>query len=393
LDAANAIAVYRMDPGDGSLVLKSRVPVPGGPFSMAFRPDRSVLYVAQRKAKTISAFAVDRGTGALTLLNTVSAPDDPVTVMTDRTGRFLLSTYYGASRMAVHPIDMIGRVTAEPAENRATGANPHFILTDPSNRFLYVPNTGAAKILQFRFEAATGKVQPLSPPEIATAEGAGPRHVAFHGTRDIAYVVNEKNATVTAYAMDKDRGTLSTLQSLPTLPAGFTDSNACADLHLTPDNRFLYASNRGHQSLAGYKVDSAGNLAPNGFYPSQKSPRSFAIDPTGNYVFVGGQGSDSLASYRIHAATGALEPLQVIPTGGSPVWVLAVESKEAAMGLEKPDRAGPGQGNRRPGVVAGSRFYDLLGRESAGRFRFLGSVESVGRSPVPPLETWNHSPP
>lgn len=382
VEASNAIEVYAMDPETGALEKKTAVAVPGGPAPLALSPDRKVLYVSQRPAKTLSAFAVNRATGALALLNTVTAPENAVYIATDRTGKYLLSAYYGGARMAIHPIAGDGKLAAEPVENRVTGTNPHFIMTDPSNRYLYVPNTGAGKILQFGFDAATGKVQPLSPPEVVSAPGAGPRHFIFHGSKDIVYVVNEKNRSLTAYAMNPAQGTLSPLQTVPTVPSAYTGENACADIHLTPDNRFLYASNRGHQSLAGYKVDPVtGQLTSIGWTKTPQTPRSFAIDPTGKFLYAGGQSADSLASYRIDQATGALAPMKVYPTGESPAWVIAVLLQEGPVSL---DRAAAREDGREgmpfgPGLQGG-RFYDLLGRswrEGAASRRITGSTPPI----------------
>lgn len=383
-ESSNAIGVYQMDPEAGSLELKATLPVTGGPAPLALSPDQRFMYVSQRPAKTFSAYSVNRGTGALTFLNTIAAPENAVHIATDRSGRYLLSAYYGAARMAIHAIGGDGKLVSQPVENLATGANPHFIHTDPSNRYLYVPNLGAGKTLQFSFDSATGKIQPLNPPEVNAAAGAGPRHFTFHGAKDILYLVNELNRSLTVYAMDPAKGTLSPLQTLPTVPGTYSGSNACADIHITPDNRFVYASNRGHQSLAGYRVDAVtGQLTAIGWFTAPTTPRSFAIDPSGKFVFAAGQSADTLASYRINQTTGALEPLKLYPTGDSPAWVLAVRFQEGPSAAGRAGVRGQGEGARHGEkmVVENSRgfrgrVYSLLGR-------LLGSRRETAATPAP----------
>ena len=179
---------------------------------------------------------------------------------------------------------------------------------------------------KYYFNPETGKINPTEPRAVSTAPDAGPRHFDFHGTKNIVYFVNETNSSVTAYHLNHTTGTLSPFQTISTLPESFTGQNTCADIHLTPDDRFLYASNRGHESIAAFAVDSgSGEFTTIGQYSTVKEPREFDIDPTGNFLIAVGEYSDSLASYRIHQGTGELETLQLIYVGDRPSWVLAVD--------------------------------------------------------------------
>jgi 6-phosphogluconolactonase len=187
-----------------------------------------------------------------------------------------------------------------------------------------VPNTGADKVLQFKFDPATGKLSPNSPAELATGTNTGPRHFWFHPSRNYVYFVNEKGSSVTCCRLDTQAGTLSAFQTIPTLPADFAGNNTCAHIETTPDGKYLYASNRGHDSLAVFSVDpSTGRLTAMGQQPTEKTPRAFAIDPSGRYLFAAGQASNQLASYRI-GDDGRLQPLNVIPIGKGPAWVQIV---------------------------------------------------------------------
>jgi len=315
-----------MNPETGGLDSVDTELVSGGPASLALDPTKRFLYIAQRSADSISAYNIDHQTGELTYLNTISAVDNPVYIATDKTGRFLLSAYYQANKVAIYSIESDGRVKGPAIQIFSTVNTPHAILTDASNRYVFIPNKIADKILQCQFNPETGKISPIDPAAVSTAPGAGPRHFDFHGTKDIVYFVNETNNSVTTYHLNNTTGTLSPFQSLSTLPESFTGENTCADIHLTPDDRFLYASNRGHDSIVAFAIDSgSGELTTIGRYATVGEPREFDIDPTGNFLYAAGEYSDSLASYRIHQETGELETLQVVYVGDKPSWVLAVD--------------------------------------------------------------------
>jgi 6-phosphogluconolactonase len=232
----------------------------------------------------------------------------------------LLTAYYGAGKAAVYPIESPGIVGDKATEIVTTDKNPHSIMADPSGKFVFVPNTGADKILQFQFDNRAGKLTPNNPPFVDTEPGSGPRHFYFHPTRKHVYVVNEKNSSVTAFELQPP-GTLKAFQTISTLPDGFQGSNTCAHIEITPSGKFLYASNRGHDSIACYAIDSdSGQLTSLGQQPTEKTPRAFSLDPNGKFLLSAGQGSGQLATYRIEDS-GKLRPLSVYTVGKGPAWV------------------------------------------------------------------------
>ena len=205
------------------------------------------------------------------MLGTVSAGHAPTFLAPDRTGRYLLSAYYQGGGAAVHHLGADGAVGAPPLDWLATAAGAHAIATDPSNRFAFVPhiarlndnvleppkeNPGPNMIMQFRFDAQTGRLTANSPSRVEPTERLGPRHYCFHPTLDLVYFSNEQGCSVTVYRLDRATGTLSAVQTITTLPAGFTARNTCSQIHLTPSGRFLYVANRGHNSIAGFAVDA-----------------------------------------------------------------------------------------------------------------------------------------
>lgn len=322
----NRIAVYSVDPESGALSLVSSTEVDGAPGSLALAPTGDYLYAALRSSKSIATLRVDPASGALEPVDVASAVDNPVYLATDATGRYLLTAYYGAGKVAVYPIEQDGRVGGEPLGVFDAEANPHSILVDRSNRLVFVPNTGADTILRFRLDPETGELTPNPQAKVTTEPGAGPRHFVFHPTQNFVYFVNEKNSTVTVYWLDPTRGSLTSVQTLSTLPEDYSGPNTCADIHITPDGRYVYASNRGHDSIAAYEVDlECGRLKAIGQTPTEKTPREFDIDPTGRFLYSAGQGSGRLASYRIDQDSGELTPLDTYEVGASPAWVLCLQ--------------------------------------------------------------------
>ncbi len=319
----NAIGRYRLQRDTGDLVHLDNTPLPGAPGSLALSADKQFLYAAVRSVESVASLRVNPGDGALKLLGTTKVAGNPVYLTPDRSGKHLLTAYYSGNKTAVYPIASDGTVQPSATSLLGTGANPHCIVPSPDGRFVLVPNTGADKILQFQFDPATGKLTPNAIPEILTPKGDGPRHLVFHPSGKFLYAVNEKGSSTTAFQFNSSTGTLTALQTLPTLPADFTGNNSCADIEITPDGKFLYGSNRGHDSLARYAIDAAtGRLTALGHTPTEKTPREFAIDPTGRLLLAAGQSSNRLAVYRLDPATGALSPLAAHPCGKSPAWVL-----------------------------------------------------------------------
>jgi 6-phosphogluconolactonase len=235
-------------------------------------------------------------------------------------------------------------VGALPLDRQATAAGAHAISTDPSNEFAFVPhiarlndnvleppkeNPGPNVIMQFRFNAQTGRLTPNSPFRVEPTERLGPRHYCFHPRQPLVYFSNEQGCSVTGYRLDHATGTLSAAQTISTLPDGSTARNTCSQIHLTPSGQFLYVANRGHNSIAGFAADAAtGHLTVVGHVSTEAVPSAFALDPAGLFVFAAGSASGRLASYRVNNETGALTPLVAYAVGRRPMAVLVTRVGE-----------------------------------------------------------------
>jgi 6-phosphogluconolactonase len=322
------IVQFTMDPATGDLEPQGEVAVPGGPAPLAVDPARQFLYVARRGERKLSSYRIDQGTGGLASIGTVDLASDPCFLSTDRRGRFLLSSYYEGRGVTVHPIGDDGAVGNPPVERLETARGAHSIQTDPSNRFAFVPHIagrGPNEIWQFRFDAQTGHLTPNSPPKVIPDQPVGPRHFCFHPSKDMLYFSNEQGCNVTAYSFDKEAGTLSPLQTVSTLPDGFTGQSSCSKIQIASSGKFLYAPNRGHNSIAGFTVDgTTGLLTSIGQTPSETIPRAFGIDPDGKFLYAAGLESGRLAAYRIDQNTGVLQPLKFYPVGARPMWVMII---------------------------------------------------------------------
>ena len=341
LQDEDKILMLAMDAATGHLTPQGEVPVAGGPSPLTISPDRQVLYVGYRHVPAISSFRIDPDTGGLTPSGTVAPEAAPTFLATDRTGRFLLSAYYQGAHVAVHPLGEDGAVGAPPCDTLATAMGAHAIQTDPSNQFAFVPHiarfndnvleplresAGPNAIWQVRFDARTGQLSPNTPLRVEPATRLGPRHYCFHPTLPVVYFSNEQGCSVTAYRLDPATGTLTACQTLTTLPEGFTARNTCSQIHLTASGQFLYVGNRGHNSLAGFTVDAAtGQLTALGQVATEAVPSAFGLDPAGQFVAAAGTATGRLAMYRIHDETGALTPLATYAVGQRPMAVLVTQ--------------------------------------------------------------------
>jgi 6-phosphogluconolactonase len=316
--------IYRLtfDPATGALTEPVLAVETKNPSFLALHPSGRFLYAAGEvssfegaKTGVVSAFAIDPKTGGLTLLNQqASAGADPCHLVVDRTGRALLVANYSAGTVAVLPIGADGRLAPASSVRTHEGSGPnagrqgkphaHGIYLDAAERFALSPDLGADRIFVYRFDAAKGTLEPHG--AFPLAPGSGPRHLAFHPSGKFLYVINELLSTVTVFSYDAEKGELATLQTLGTLPAGFSGTSWTAEIAVSPDGRFVYGSNRGDDSLAVFAVDpKTGRLAPPGFAPvGGKTPRHFTIDPSGGYILAAHQGSGSIAALRIDPATG-----------------------------------------------------------------------------------------
>jgi 6-phosphogluconolactonase len=220
----------------------------------------------------------------------------------------------------------LATLPGDPGPNRKEQASshPHDCPFDPAGRFILVPDKGLDRVFAFRFDATGGKLTPNDPPFIATREGAGPRHIAFHPTMPFAYVIDELDSTMTTYRYDPARGALQPVQVAPTIPPSFTGNNTGAEVAVAPSGQFVYGSNRGHDSIVIFAVDRAqGSLTPVGWEPTQgKTPRFFGLAPGANFLYAANQDSDTIVTFRINQATGRLAPTSQIVKVGSPVSIV-----------------------------------------------------------------------
>jgi len=324
---SNEVQVFSMDANAGSMTLVEKVPFVGiekaGPSTpMAVSPDKHILFVGVRSQPfTVVSYAIDPKSGKLQHLGNSPLADSMAYIATDRRGQFLLSASYGGNKIAINPIDARG-VAQPPSQVIPTGLNAHAIQADPSNRFVLATNLGSDAVLAFKLDAETGRLTPNQPPETKVAEKSGPRHFVFHPNGKFVYLVHELNGALIAFGYDADKGQLHDLQHASALPPGFDGKPWAADIHLTPDGRFLYASERTSSTLAGFRVDATtGQLTAIGSVPTEKQPRGFAIDPSGRFLAAVGELSDGMTVYVIDQTSGVLSKQASYPVGKKPNWV------------------------------------------------------------------------
>ena len=339
--SSKGIYVSRLNTATGALtepVLAADTP---SPSFLALHPSRDLLYAVNeigdyegKRAGSVSAFAIDRKTGLLKLINRQpSGGGGPAHISTDRKGTHVLVANYGGGSVAALPIAPDGslRPMSGFVQHSGSSVNParqkephaHSIDLDPSGQRAYVADLGLDKILIYRFDAGAGTLQPSEPPFATVEPGSGPRHVAFHPSGRFTYVINEMVLTVTAFARDAASGALKTLQTISTLPEGVKppQNYSTAELTMHPSGRFLYGSNRGHDSITVFAVDqSSGQLTFVHNEPTGGStPRSFGIDASGRWLLAANQRSDSILVFRIDQASGKLTATGTRISVGAPV--------------------------------------------------------------------------
>src|SRR5215510_8866486 len=307
------IARFDLDAGSGKLVPRGETPAAGAPSAFALSPDRRVLYIGYRGTPAIESCRIDSVSGALTSLGRIATEHAVTYLAPDRTGKYLLSAHYQGGYAAVHALGSDGAVSGPDIARQNDN-----VLEPPKN----IP--GPNFIAQFRFDAATGRLSPNAPFKLDPPGPIGPRHYCFHPTLDLAYFSDEQGCSVTAYRIDRASGTLTAVATTPSLPAGVSVRNTCSQIYLTPSARFLYVGNRGHNSIAGFAVDSAGRLKSAGHAPTEAVPTAFGLDSTGTFLYSAGTATGRLDSYRVDGGTGALTPLDVYTVGRRPAAVLAV---------------------------------------------------------------------
>lgn len=309
------------------------------PSFLALHPSRRFLYAVNElwgggKEGMVSAFAVEPETGSLTFLNQQSSKGvGPCHLTVDKTGKWVLVANYGSGGVSVLPVLPDGRLGEATCviqhegksvnPQRQEGPHAHSVNLDPANKFAIVADLGIDKLLVYRFDSAKGTLTPHEPPFVATAPGAGPRHVAFHPNGKFVYAINELNSTVTAYRYDEATGILAEVQTVSTLPTDFSGNNTTAEVQVHPSGRFLYGSNRGHDSIAIFAIESkTGKLTLVGHQLTKgRTPRHFGIDPTGTYLLAANQDSDTISLFRIDLQTGKLQPMEQMVEVSNPVCV------------------------------------------------------------------------
>jgi 6-phosphogluconolactonase len=333
------IGMYTLRP-DGSLQPGQRFKAEKVVGPMTVSPDKRFLVAAVR-SKPFSAYtySIDPGTGALKLVGTGPLAESFPYITFDRSGRYLLGASYAAHLVSVNPVGANGRV-GEPMQVIPTARNAHAIITDKSNRFVFVPHLGTDQVFQFLFDEKSGRLTANTPPVLQLKAGTGPRHLITSLDNRFVYLLNELTATVSTLSLDSKNGTLSETGSAsalapdtklvpgaprPTQGRDTSNDIWASDLHVTPNGRFLYAAERTSSSIGAFSVDtSSGKLSYLGSTPTEKQPRGFRIDPTGRFMVVSGEKSDTISSYSIDQSSGALRPIGKYPTGKGSNWVEVV---------------------------------------------------------------------
>lgn len=293
--------------------------IAGGTGTNFLAPDLAHrrLYAVNPGSDEVAAFALNPADAGLTFLNRVgSGGGNPTHVSVDALGDFVMVANYGGGNVSVFPTLPNGGIGAA-SQTLASGGQSHQIITDKSQHFVYVPCKAADHLAQYSYNAGT--LTPLSPPTMATANGAGPRHLAFHPTLSRAYLINEVDSTVQTLSIAPN-GTMSSIQTVSTIPAGFAGTNTAAEIAVHPNGRFVFGSNRGHDSIVVWSVNPAnGQLTLVGRTPTGgQTPRHFSLDPSGRWLIVPNQGSNSLTLFRVNGTTGALSALGVVATVSTP---------------------------------------------------------------------------
>jgi len=319
------VLVYEIDRATGQLTEVQQLEVPGQSGPLAMSSDGQAFYAGLREPTSILPMTRDTATGELTALEPTEIADFPVYLDVDANDRFLLSASYGPGTVTSFRINDDRTILADPVQTTNTARTAHCCLIDPSNRYVFVPHTEPNEIYQFRFDATTGRLILNNPVSImgggSSQVVAGPRHYTYHPTLDVVYFVNELNSSVGSHLLNTSAGTLQRFNEISTLPEGWTGSNTCADIHVTPDGRFLYASNRGHNSIVAYSLNSLGMPTLIDWFETEEVPRSFAIDLTGQYLYAAGLRTNKLDAFAIDPETGRLNRIGTYDTPEGPIWV------------------------------------------------------------------------
>lgn len=337
------IYIFKLDMSSGALSPTGAVTDIHNPSFLSVHPNGQVLYsIDEDRSQTpsvanVNAYDIDRQSGQLKLINQQSTHGQGLAHLSvDHAGRFVFATHYGGGSIAVLPILADGSLgqTTHVVQHEGTGPHPrqdaphpHSAFVDPTNQFVFVPDLGLDKIMIYRLDAEQGILEANDPAWAEVAPASGPRHLAFHPNGEFAYVINELSSTITAFRYDAGRGQLHTVQTITTLPDGYdrADENTTAEILVHSSGRYLYGSNRGHDSLAMYAINEDGTLTLLGHEPTQGGhPRNFAMDPTGTYLYAENRDSNNVVVFRIDEGTGMLQPTGAVTQVPRPVCVKMV---------------------------------------------------------------------
>ncbi|RMR07903.1 6-phosphogluconolactonase [Pseudomonas syringae pv. helianthi] len=327
------ISVYAMNQDEGTLELVQVVRDLVNPSFLALNRNADTLYTVHGDQSDVSAFRVDKCSGKLTFLNTQSTQGrNPVHLALDPSERYLVVTNHIGASLAVLPVlddgsiaplSQLLEVVGEPGPHRIEQphAKPHYSLFDNHGRYVIVPDKGLDKVFAFRFSA--GRLA-ATIPGVAARETAGPRHVAFHPKGNLAYVVNELDSTITTYSYDAESGTLSPKQILTTLPQSYTGNSRAAGIQVDREGRFVYASNRGYDSIAVFAVDPVNGLLDfrEAAHSGGCTPRFFTLTPNGRYLMALNEDSDSIVTFAVDQDHGTLRTTGFQTSTGSPVCMI-----------------------------------------------------------------------
>lgn len=330
------INVYRVDPISGNWDHVQLVGDLASPSFLAIDRDSRFLYSVHADEPYTSAFAIDAASGRLTYLNSEdNGGTNGVHVAVDPSNRFIVVSNYASGSMAVLPINEDGSLAPRsdlvrlpgapgPHPTQQTSSHPHHNPFDPQGRFLLVPDKGLDRVFVFGLETSSGTLVSANTPSVAMQPGAGPRHAGFHPTLPFAYVLNELDSTLAVYDYDSQSGELSQQQLVSTLPDDFSGNNTTAEIAVHRSGRFLYCSNRGHDSIAAFAIDqSNGSLSLLGWTPTGgERPRYFGLDPSGKFLYACNELGHTIVTFRVDSATGELDPTGHVVKTGSPVTIV-----------------------------------------------------------------------
>jgi 6-phosphogluconolactonase len=338
---SQGIYAYRFDSNTGKLTDIGLAGQATNPSFVNISPNHKYLYAVSevsgpkgQPAGTVTAFSIDAKTAKLTPLNQVpSRGSGPCYVSIDKTGKAALVANYNSGSVALMPVKAdgsLGEATAFDQREgkgadprRQSGPHAHSIFASPDNRFALSADLGLDRLYVYKLDPAAGTLAPNDPPYANVKPGGGPRHFDFHPNGKFVYVIHEMGSAVTAFSYDKARGAMSEVQTVSTLPADYKGENNCADIHVHRSGKFLYGSNRGHDSIAVFAVDARkGTLKLIDNTSTQgKVPRNFGIDPTGKFLIAANQNTNNLVVFRIDQKTGKLTPAGQSVEVGAPVCV------------------------------------------------------------------------